>query len=152
MSIGSDSHVSRHWTRELQLLEYGQRLHLRRRNVAAAPEQGQPSTGNRLFQAALTAGPAAAHGAADAASTACLRLAGLVACARADLLVLDTTTAGLTGVPVADTLDALVFATDEPAFAEVWVGGRCRLNSAGPVAGRVLKPDFDAAMRGLMSG
>ena len=152
MSVGSDSHVSRHWTRELQLLEYGQRLHLRRRNVAAAPEQGQPSTGDRLFQAALTAGPAAAHGAADAVSTAGLRLAGLVAGARADLLVLDTTTAGLTGVPVADTLDALVFATDEPAFAEVWVGGRCRLNAAGPVAGRVLKTDFDAAIRGLMSG
>jgi formimidoylglutamate deiminase len=152
MSVGSDSHVSRHWTRELQLLEYGQRLHLRRRNVAAAPEQGQPSTGDRLFQAALTAGPAAAHGAADTASTACLRLAGLVAGARADLLVLDTTTAGLTGVPVADTLDALVFATDEPAFAEVWAGGRCRLNAAGPVAGRVLKTDFDAAIRGLMSG
>ncbi|MFN9940012.1 MAG: amidohydrolase family protein, partial [bacterium] len=44
LSIGSDSHVSRQWPRELQLLESGQRLALRRRNVAAAPQQGEPST------------------------------------------------------------------------------------------------------------
>ncbi len=41
LSIGSDSHVTRAWREELRLLEYGQRLQQRRRNVAAAPERGQ---------------------------------------------------------------------------------------------------------------
>jgi len=42
LSIGSDSHVARQWPSELRLLEYGQRLQQRRRNVAAA------ATGGRL--------------------------------------------------------------------------------------------------------
>jgi hypothetical protein len=36
MTIGSDSHVTRDWREELRLADYGQRLALRRRNVAAA--------------------------------------------------------------------------------------------------------------------
>ena len=60
LSVGSDSHVSRQWPRELQLLEYGQRLVQRRRNVAAAPEQAEPSTAQRLFQALLEGGGRAA--------------------------------------------------------------------------------------------
>ncbi|MFM7533955.1 MAG: formimidoylglutamate deiminase, partial [Rubrivivax sp.] len=63
LSIGSDSHVSRQWPRELQLLEYGQRLALRRRNVAAAPQLGQASTAQRLFECVLHGGGRAAGGA-----------------------------------------------------------------------------------------
>ncbi|MBL8314518.1 MAG: formimidoylglutamate deiminase, partial [Rubrivivax sp.] len=40
MAIGSDSHVTRSVSEELRLLEYGQRLALRQRNVASAPERG----------------------------------------------------------------------------------------------------------------
>lgn len=39
-SIGSDSQVARHWPHELRALETSQRLALRQRNVAAAPELG----------------------------------------------------------------------------------------------------------------
>ena len=113
LSIGSDSHVSRQWPRELQLLEYGQRLVQRRRNVAAAPESGEPSTAQRLFQAMLQGGAAAAA----------MRKAGLVPGALADFLVMDTTVDALAGAPRENLLDALVFATDLPAFAQTWVGG-----------------------------
>jgi len=114
LSIGSDSHVSRQWPRELQLLEYGQRLTHRRRNVGAAPEQGEPSTAQRLFQAVLS-GSAAGAG---------LNEWGLVKGARADAVVLDTRVDALAGVPLERVLDTLVFATDLPAFGEVWVDGR----------------------------
>ena len=80
LSIGSDSHVTRDWREELRWLDYGARLHLRARNVAAAPAQGQPSTAQRLFSRAL-AGGAAAMGQTRW---------GLVAGARADALVVDT--------------------------------------------------------------
>ena len=45
--IGSDSHVSQCPIEELRLLEYGQRLHHQRRNLAASPDQ--PSVGATLW-------------------------------------------------------------------------------------------------------
>ena len=113
LSVGSDSHVSRQWPRELQLLEYGQRLVQRRRNVAAAPELGEPSTAQRLFQALLQGGGAAAG----------RNRWGLTAGARADAVVVDQTVDALAGVPTGHLLDALVFATDRPAFGPTWVAG-----------------------------
>ena len=50
---------------------------------------------------------------------------------------------GLLGVPVTHALDALIFATDAPAFSETWVAGR-RIQSAPQVAER-----FAAAMETL---
>jgi len=112
MAIGSDSHVSRQWAEELRWLEYGQRLRLQQRNVAAAPAH-QPATAARLWDAALTAsGPAC--GAA---------LWGLQRGARADMVVLDTHVPGLLGVPPTHTLDALVFATNGAAVREAYVAG-----------------------------
>jgi formimidoylglutamate deiminase len=112
-SIGSDSHVCRQWPAELRLLEYGQRLALRQRNVAAAPQLGLDATAARLFNHHLAGGAVAAG----------FDSWGLVAGARADLLVLDPQADGLAGVPATHALDALVFATDAPAFQEVWVAG-----------------------------
>jgi len=113
LSVGSDSHVSRQWPREVQLLEYGQRLVQRRRNVAAAPELGEPSTAQRLFQALLTGGATAAG----------RNRWGLTAGAQADAVVVDQTVDALAGVPTDHLLDALVFATDLPAFGSTWVAG-----------------------------
>ncbi|HET9206325.1 MAG TPA: formimidoylglutamate deiminase, partial [Burkholderiaceae bacterium] len=79
LSIGSDSHVTRDWREELRLLEYGQRLTQRRRNVAAAPEHGAASTAERLFERLLAGGAAAAG----------VGHWGLQVGARADLLVID---------------------------------------------------------------
>jgi formimidoylglutamate deiminase len=114
LSVGSDSHVSRQWPREVQLLEYGQRLALRRRNVAAAPEQGEPATAQRLFRALLQGGAAAAGWPG----------VGLQAGARADAVLLDPRVDALQGVDVEHLLEALVFASDRPAFSRAWVGGQ----------------------------
>ena len=115
IALGSDSHVTRCWAEELRWLEYGQRLMRRERNVAAAPAAGETSTAARLFNHALGAGGRAAGQ---------LRW-GLEVGARADALVLDVHAPGLLGIPAAQRLDALVFATDAPAFQSIHVAGQC---------------------------
>ena len=114
LAIGSDSQVCRSAAEELRWLEYTQRLALRRRNVAADPARYGGSTAARLFERCLAGGAAAAGFARW----------GLQVGARADLLVLDTTTPGLADVPAPERLDAWVFATDAPAIAQTWVSGR----------------------------
>jgi formimidoylglutamate deiminase len=114
MAIGSDSHVCRQWNEELRWLEYGQRMHLQQRNVAAAPARGQPATAARLFEAALAAGGQAAG----------QQRWGLTEGARADLLVLDSSTNGLLGIPTSHMLDACVFACDSAPIRDVLVAGR----------------------------
>jgi formimidoylglutamate deiminase len=114
LSIGSDSHVTRDWREELRLLEYGQRLMQRRRNVAAAPEHGTPSTAARLFERTL------AGGAAAAGFTAW----GLQAGARADLLVIDADDPALEDRRADNLLDTLVFSSPARPFARVMVAGR----------------------------
>lgn len=109
LSIGSDSNVTRDAYDELRLLEYGQRLALRRRNVAAAPERGMPSTANALLSRV-------AHGRAVGRARW-----GFVAGARADLVVLDESRLG--SVPEDALLDALVFSGPLPAVRHVLVGG-----------------------------
>ena len=54
IGIGSDSNVLIDMTEELRLLEYGQRLARRARNVLAS--EATRSTGRRLLEAALTGG------------------------------------------------------------------------------------------------
>jgi formimidoylglutamate deiminase len=114
LSIGSDSQVCRSAAHELRWLDYGQRLHLRQRNVAADPAHGEGATAARLFDRVLAGGAAAAG----------FQRWGLVAGARADLLVLDCDTPGLAGLPPSHRLDGWVFATDGPAIAQTWVAGR----------------------------
>lgn len=114
LSIGSDSQVTRDWREELRLLEYGQRLVQRRRNVAAAPEAGEPSTAARLFQRALAGGAAAAG----------LPACGLRDGARADLLVIDAADPALGDVDGERLLDTLVFSSPTRPFARVMVAGQ----------------------------
>ncbi|KPF42337.1 N-formylglutamate amidohydrolase [beta proteobacterium AAP121] len=115
LSLGSDSQVTRTWPEELRWLEYGQRLVLRQRNVAASPGR-QPATAARLFEAVRGGGAAAAG----------LATWGLQVGARADFLVLDTADAALTGLPAARLLDATVFASPQRPFAAVYSAGRRR--------------------------
>jgi formimidoylglutamate deiminase len=114
MAIGSDSHVCRQWHEELRWLEYGQRMHLQKRNVAAAPAQGQSATAARLFEAAVSAGGQAAG----------QKNWGLTAGARADMLVLDPLAPGLLGIPPSHMLDACVFACNSAPLRDVFVAGR----------------------------
>lgn len=110
--IGSDSHISVDAIEELRWLEYGQRLVLRRRAVAA--DAVRPSAGRSLVDGALAGGAAA-----------CGRPVGRLApgC-RADLLVLDGSHPSLLARNGDALLDSLVFAAGSEAIAHVMVGGR----------------------------
>jgi formimidoylglutamate deiminase len=112
LSIGTDSHVTRQWPEELRLLEYGQRLSLRQRNVAAEPAQA-PATASRLFSRCLQGGAAAAGQSRW----------GFVVGARADLLVVHEQDPALVGLPASHLLDGLVFAGPMQPFSRVMVGG-----------------------------
>ena len=136
-SIGSDSHVTRDWREELRLLEYGQRLLRRRRNIAAAPELGMPASAERLFNGCLAGGAAAAG----------QDRWGLQAGARADLLVVDTEDESLLGVPDGQLLDALVFSSPSRPWRDVLVAGRWVLCNHRHDAG--VAPAFKAAMSEL---
>jgi formimidoylglutamate deiminase len=138
MALGSDSHVGRQWNEEIRWLEYGQRLRLQQRNVAAAPGH-QPATAARLLDTAVHAG-AAASGHANW---------GLQVGARADALVLDVQAPGLLGVPGSHLLDALVFATHPPAIRDVYVAGQQVIRQGQHPAQSAVAQHFEAAMREL---
>jgi formimidoylglutamate deiminase len=112
LSLGSDSNVARSWPEELRVLEYGQRLSLRQRNVAADPAS-QSSTAARLFERCLTGGAAAAGQARW----------GLVSGARADLVLLNDSDPALIGLPASHLLDGLVFAAPSHPFLRTMVAG-----------------------------
>ncbi len=114
LSVGSDSQVSRAWPEELRLMELGQRLLRRQRNVAADPSAYGGATAARLFERCLQGGAAAAG----------FRRWGLQAGARADLLLIDASDEALADLPGDACLDALVFSSPVRAFAGVMVGGR----------------------------
>ena len=133
LSLGTDSHVTRSWPEELRLLEYGQRLALRQRNVSAEPATN-PSTAARLVERCLMGGAAAVR----------QPNWGLVVGARADLLVLNGSDDALIGLPASHLLDGLIFGAPARPFARVMVAGRWILR-------RDTSAEFATAMRELWS-
>lgn len=112
IAIGSDSHVSRSPAAELRMLEYGQRLIHRARNVlAGGPER---STGRALYDRVLTGG-----------AQVMARETGRIGVgARADIVVLDTAAPALAARTGDALLDSWVFASDSGPVRDVFVGGR----------------------------
>ncbi len=141
LSLGSDSQVTRSWAEELRWLEYGQRLALGRRNVAAQPGV-RPASAARLFEAALAA----------SAAPAGLAHWGLVCGARADFLVLDTSDASLLGVPASHSLDALVFSSPGDAIRDVYVAGEAVVRERRHAAQDAIAGRFAQAMAALWEG
>jgi formimidoylglutamate deiminase len=131
-SIGSDSHATRSWREELRLLEYSQRLNLRRRNVAASAAVTE-STAAALFEGALLGGSAAAG----------WPLGGLRVGERADFVVVDRDATELVGIDDTHVLDAIVFSSPESPLREVYVAGE-RVLATGDEA--QLARDFRSAM------
>lgn len=134
--VGSDSQVAVNPWEELRLLEYGQRLTLRRRTVlAGGPDR---STGRTLLD------HAARHGAA-----ACGHGGGRIAPGmRADIVVLDKAHPTLAGREGDALLDAAVFAGGVPV-RHVVSGGRCVVrDGAHPLAEAALRR-FAAVARDL---
>jgi formimidoylglutamate deiminase len=110
--IGSDSHIGVDWRAELRLLEYGQRLVRRQRNVLAS--EHAPYVADRLFAAALDGG---AHATGRATGA-------LEAGRRADWIVLDADHASLAGQASTAWLSGAVFCEhgDTPV-RDVFTGG-----------------------------
>jgi formimidoylglutamate deiminase len=139
LAIGSDSQVTRDWREELRWLDYGQRLALRRRNVAADPQSGQSSTAQRLVAGVVAAG-----------ARACGEpLWGLAPGARADALVAAPHADALLGVPPEHWLDALVFSSPAAPWAEVMVAGRWLRRGGVHAGAEPIARRFEAAMAEL---
>lgn len=109
--VGSDSNVLIDAAEELRLLEYGQRLVLRARNVLS--DQDDESTGQFLFERAL-------FGGAQALGIS----AGLRVGASADLVELDPTHPALHARHESAWLDGWIFAARQGVIASVWRKGR----------------------------
>ena len=142
ISIGSDSQATRDWREELRLLEYGQRLTKRQRNVASSPELGIASSAERLVACAL----AGSAGAAGEPSW------GLVAGARADALAVDGDDDALRGIDPRRTLDALVFSSPTSPCRDVMVAGRWVVRGGVHDAAPALAARFTAALHELAAG
>jgi formimidoylglutamate deiminase len=140
-AIGSDSHVTRDWREELRMLDYAQRLVLRRRNVAAAPQNRRPSTAENLFAAAIQGSAAAGE-----------RAWGLAAGARADALVMNVRDEALSGIPAPNLVDALVFSSPGRPWRDVLVGGRWVIQDGAHAHEAAIAGRFADAMRSLWAG
>jgi formimidoylglutamate deiminase len=112
IGIGTDSQVSVGVNTELRMLEYGQRLRDKQRNVLASRQQA--SVGRRLLDLTLAGG-------AQALAQAVGRIApGL----RADIVVLDLEHPRLVEHSLDTALDAWIFGHVESAVKDVMVAGR----------------------------
>ncbi|WP_069267189.1 formimidoylglutamate deiminase [Paraburkholderia nodosa] len=110
--VGSDSHIGVDWRAELRLLEYGQRLARRERNVLASTHQAQVA--DRLFDAALAGG----------ASATGRKVGALKEGARADWIVLDAQHPNLAEQKPLTWLSSVVFCEHgETPVLDVYTGG-----------------------------
>ncbi|MES2337519.1 MAG: formimidoylglutamate deiminase [Pseudomonadota bacterium] len=134
--IGSDSNVRIDATEELRLLEYGQRLRLRGRNVLA----NGGSTGAALWTGAL-AGGAQALGAVQSITPG----------ASADFVTLDPGHPDLAGRRGDTILDALVFAAGRSAIDGVWRRGRQVVTNGRHVARERIADRYRATLARLLA-
>jgi formiminoglutamate deiminase len=109
--VGSDSNVLISPAEELRMLEYSQRLKHRARNVLASA--ALPSTGRRLFEAALAGG----------AQSLGMDAPGLAAGSIADVVSLDAGDARLAGLEHDACLDAWIFGCGAGLVDGVWSRG-----------------------------
>ncbi len=144
IGIGSDSNVRLDAAEELRLLEYGQRLEQRARNVLAAA--GGASTGRSLFEAALEGGWQALRGGAVAAVGP-----GLESGAPLDLVSLDAADASLLERHEDELLDSWIFSGGRGAIDCVWRAG-VKVVSAGRHRARgALQARYAAALKRLLA-
>ncbi|MEG8219870.1 formimidoylglutamate deiminase [Sphingomonas sp. HH69] len=108
--VGSDSNVLVDMTEELRLLEYGQRLNRRSRNILASGPGA--STGQAVFQAAHIGG-----------SRALGVEGGLRVGNAADIISLDDNHPSLFGRQGGTLLDSFLFASGKAAIDTVWRRG-----------------------------
>ncbi|RDI29119.1 formimidoylglutamate deiminase [Pseudacidovorax intermedius] len=139
--IGSDSHACVDAAEELLMLEYGQRLIRRQRNVAAT--EAQPEVATAMWLAAVAGG-------AQAAGRA---LGGLAVDQQADLVVLDAAHPVLAGLDGPQMLSAHVFAAGrQRPLAQAYVAGRKTVDAGCHPLRAEAQRAFVQARRELLAG
>ena len=135
--VGSDSNVLIDAAEELRLLEYGQRLQLRGRNVLSP---GAVSSGRWLYQQA-------AEGAAQALG----EQAGLAVGAPLDLLELDEQHPAMLGRAGDALLDSWLFAARNGALRGVWRNGRQLVRDGRHVNREAITARYRAALGRILA-
>jgi len=136
--IGSDSHVIVDAAEELRLLEYGQRLTRRRRNLLARQEQG--STGTSLYTDAVDGGAQAIGRGAS----------GIAVGQLADLVVLDGDAPVLAGKTGSDLTDTFVFSGSARLVKDVYVRGKRIIADGHHAREREITERYRETMRRLL--
>jgi formimidoylglutamate deiminase len=114
--VGSDSHACVNAAEELLMLEYGQRLATRQRNIGA--DAAQPGVATAMTLAAVQGGAQASG----------RPISGLAVGQQADLVMLDPGHPALAGLTASDMLSSHVFASHRTnAIASAWVAGQRRV-------------------------
>lgn len=135
--VGSDSNVLIDAAEELRLLEYGQRLALRGRNVLSPDAL---SSGRWLYQQA-------GEGAAQVLGVA----AGLAVGAAADLVELDLEHPSLHGREGDALLDSWLFAARNGAVRGVWRNGRELVNGGRHLDRDAISAGYRAALSRILA-
>ncbi len=137
IAIGSDSHISVSPVEDLRLLEYGQRLVHRARNVLAGG--ADVSTGRTLLDHVLAGG------------AQCLgqKIGALSLGARADIVVLDDDSPLLIGRSGDAIIDSWVFSGNQQVVKDVFVGGTHVVADGRHVQEDVILNDYRAALERL---
>ena len=133
--IGSDSNTCLDAFAELRLLEYGQRLQRRVRNIAATM---QCHTGRSLWQEAALGG-----------AQACGVVAGALAAGHAADLVVLAETPEAAGKSPDTVLDAAIFAATTPSARHVMAGGAWQIRDFRHVAEDRIDAGYAAALKAL---
>lgn len=136
--VGSDSNVRIDLFEELRWFEYGQRLVLQRRNVAARNE-GQ-STGAVLIEQAGRGGAQALAGEF-----------GLAEGHSADFVELDARHPAFAALPAALRMDATIFAAGREAVDGVWRRGRKVVSGGRHHARDAIEADYAATLARLVA-
>ncbi len=137
LGVGSDSNVEITAPGELRLLEYGQRLKHRGRNLLADREG--LSTGEALYRAALSGGAQALGQPVGA----------LAPGRRADIVTLDLAHPAFAGAKPESWLDGYVFNAGAQAINDVFVGGRQFVAEGRHSAREQVRRRFAATMQSL---
>jgi formimidoylglutamate deiminase len=136
--IGGDSHVSRDPAEELRLLEYFQRVSLRKRNLGATGKN--PAVGTTLWLEAA-AGGAQALG---------RRMGAIAPGMRADLVVLDEGDVDIAGRSGDAIANALVFSGSRSLVRDVMVAGRWVVRDKRHPRARAAAARYKKALQALL--
>ena len=137
--IGGDSHVSRDPAEELRLLEYSQRLSMRRRNLVV--QARSPAVGTTLWLEAAQGGAAALG-----------RAMGAIAPGRrADLVVLHGEQPDLAARSGDDVANSLLFSGSRDLVADVMVGGKWVVRGGRHAAQDRAAAEFRTAIAALLA-